>query len=219
MGNDSRVRINWVPGPNTKTMKKVFPILPLLNDNDIIIYIDDDIIVPPNMVECRVSDFRSHFCRCAISGNRPKNKYIYKVFTEMTGIKFNAKSSATSLITKRMLKGYEVFYENKDVYERAADDSLYTLLCTLNGFSFAPCSDYCISGDTPNRVVPNFQSNDPLSSSGVFQTVGYSQDNVYITLILYFSIARLVRGVWDSDNFHKVSEFHRLPKYENRTFI
>lgn len=211
--------INWVEGPNTKTMKKVFPILDYLDDDDIIIYIDDDIIVPPGLVESRISDFKDYFCRYAISGNHPSKKYVYKVFTEMTGIQFSCKSSPTSLITKRMLRGYEAFYRNQDVYERSADDSLYTLLCTLNGFSYVPCSDYCITGSTPNKVVPNFNSIVPLHESGVFQKAGYSQENVYITLILYFSIVSSIVDTWNSDNYHKVLEFRRLSKYENQMFV
>ena len=35
--SDDRLILNWVEGENTKTMKKVFPILKYLNDDDIII--------------------------------------------------------------------------------------------------------------------------------------------------------------------------------------
>ena len=41
--NDERLIFNWVDGKNTKTMKKVFPVLKYLNDDDIIITADDDI--------------------------------------------------------------------------------------------------------------------------------------------------------------------------------
>ena len=39
--------INWVPGPNTKPWKKVFPILQFLEDDDMIVLIDDDMDVQP----------------------------------------------------------------------------------------------------------------------------------------------------------------------------
>lgn len=39
-------KINWVDGPNTKSMKKVFPMLKYVDDDDIIIYLDDDVVVP-----------------------------------------------------------------------------------------------------------------------------------------------------------------------------
>lgn len=61
-------KINWVSGPNTKTMKKVFPILPLLQDDDIVIYIDDDILLPIGFVKSRVDDFIMHSCKHAVSG-------------------------------------------------------------------------------------------------------------------------------------------------------
>ena len=40
--SDERLIINWVDGENTKSMKKIFPILAYLNDNDIIIDGDED---------------------------------------------------------------------------------------------------------------------------------------------------------------------------------
>jgi hypothetical protein len=43
-------KINWVKGPNTKTMKKVFPVLKFLDDDDIIIYTDDDLIFPSELI-------------------------------------------------------------------------------------------------------------------------------------------------------------------------
>ena len=48
-------------------MKKVFPILPLVDDDDIIIYMDDDFILPPGFVQSRVDEFIDHGCKHAIS--------------------------------------------------------------------------------------------------------------------------------------------------------
>ena len=48
--NSPEFTINWVSGPNTKTMKKVFPVLPLIEDDDIVIYTDDDFILPSGFV-------------------------------------------------------------------------------------------------------------------------------------------------------------------------
>ena len=42
--SDDRLIINWVDGENTKTMKKVFPVLQYLEDDDIILPVDDDIM-------------------------------------------------------------------------------------------------------------------------------------------------------------------------------
>lgn len=41
----NKVILNWVE-ENTKSMKKVLPILPYLEDDDIIIDIDDDMLLP-----------------------------------------------------------------------------------------------------------------------------------------------------------------------------
>ena len=57
INNHENVIINWVDGENTKSMKKVFPILEYLNDDDIIIDIDDDIILPKDLIQSRVNDF------------------------------------------------------------------------------------------------------------------------------------------------------------------
>ena len=43
---ESSFKINWVDGPNKKTFKKVFPILPYLEDDDFVMNMDDDIILP-----------------------------------------------------------------------------------------------------------------------------------------------------------------------------
>ena len=48
--SDNRLIFNWVEGENTKTMKKVFPVLQYLEDDDIIIPMDDDIMYPLDYV-------------------------------------------------------------------------------------------------------------------------------------------------------------------------
>lgn len=79
--DDPTFKINWVPGPNTKTMKKVFPILPLLEDDDIIIDIDDDLDLPRDFVQVRIQEFIEHSRMFPISGgNNPKwhlNRPLY----------------------------------------------------------------------------------------------------------------------------------------------
>ena len=70
----------------------------------------------------------------------------------MTGIKVECKSAACTLITKRMLYGYELFYKNEDVYRRSADDSLYTILALLNGYTFKPASNYITSNYKDKKI-------------------------------------------------------------------
>lgn len=55
----NKVIINWVED-NYKSMKKVFPILPYLEDDDVIIDIDDDMILPKDFIESRMNDFRKY---------------------------------------------------------------------------------------------------------------------------------------------------------------
>lgn len=75
-----------------------------------------------------------------------------------------------------MLRGYEVFYGNPDVCYRSADDSLYTLLVTLNDFTYVPCSDYglALSGEFSHPIQNNFNPVSPLKHMGVFKKNGYS---------------------------------------------
>lgn len=168
-------KINWVPGPNTKTMKKIFPVLPLLEDDDIIIYVDDDFIFPTGFIQSRVNDFIYNDCKHAISAWCGSTRG--SMLTNLTGFTISNSSQPSSLVTKRMLSGYEVFYNNSDVCYRSADDSLYTLLVTLNGFTYVPCSDYGLSqsGKCAHPIKNDFNTVSPLKTMGVFKKNGYSQ--------------------------------------------
>lgn len=183
-------KLNWVSGPNTKTMKKVFPILPLVGEDDLLIYIDDDFILPRGFVQNRVEDFIKHGCKHAISAwcGYIKNSML----ATLTGMTISSSSQPSSLVTKRMLSGYEVFYNNFDVWNRSADDSLYTLLVTLNGFTYVPCQDYGLSqsGKCAHPIKNDYNTVSPLKTMGVFKKNGYSQQNTYITHLLYLNIVR-----------------------------
>lgn len=60
-------KINWVPGRNTKTMKKVFPILPLIDDNDLIMTLDDDTIYHKDLLKSSCEDFMRYGGTCCIT--------------------------------------------------------------------------------------------------------------------------------------------------------
>lgn len=66
-------RINWVPGPNTKSMKKIFPILPLLDDDDVILFIDDDQLIPSDLLKCRIIEYDAYGRKCAITSGTAKS--------------------------------------------------------------------------------------------------------------------------------------------------
>ena len=77
---EQRVKINWVTGRNTKSLKKVFPILKYVNNDDIIIYTDDDILMPRELIESRLKDYGLY--HQPITGRRmiDFNHTLYDVF-------------------------------------------------------------------------------------------------------------------------------------------
>lgn len=137
--NTSNVVINWVDGPNTKSMKKVFPILKYLDDEDIIIDIDDDMLLPMDFIENRLKDFDKY--KTAISSNfNAKFMGEYKIHPVW----------AASLFQKKMLKGYEYAIS---LYDTNNDDTIYSLLIYLNGFKVSKCSRYDIKTLLKNHMI------------------------------------------------------------------
>lgn len=129
--SDERLIINWVEGENTKTMKKVLPILQYLDDDDIIITADDDIIFPNDLIESRIKDFNAFDGKYSITSN----KCSIGIFRNMNV------ASAISLYTKRMLKNWDR-YVNDDIIKTYNDDRTYVYILWLNGFLNKPCSKY-----------------------------------------------------------------------------
>jgi hypothetical protein len=129
--SDDRLIINWVDGENTKTMKKVFPILQYLDDDDIIITADDDILFPNDLIESRIKDFEKFDKKYSITSN----KNSIGIFKDMNV------ASAISLYTKRMLINWDK-YVNDDIIKTYNDDRTYVYLVWLNGFLNKSCSKY-----------------------------------------------------------------------------
>ena len=126
--------LNWVEGENTKCMKKVFPVLQYIDDNDIIIPVDDDIMYPLDYVEKRVGEYRTHFQ--PISGINNKNKsYIYKR-NKMLG-----NLGAGCLFTKKMMNHWEEYIDEK-LLKSNNDDTCYAMLEWLNGYIPQECEYY-----------------------------------------------------------------------------
>lgn len=153
--------INWVEGENTKCVKKIFPILNKLNDNDIIINTDDDIIFPPTLIESRINDYRK-YNKPITGATSVKSKGIN--FHNMFGFDYMKTATACSLYTKKMLKGYKILLE-KNIIELYNDDVLYTILILLNGYTFQPCSDFSVWSDKTykNNQIVFFNDNDAMS--------------------------------------------------------
>ena len=128
---DDRLIINWVDGENTKTMKKVFPILQYLDDEDIIITADDDILFPKDLIESRIRDFNNFGGKYSITSN----KCAIGVFNNMNV------ASAISLYTKKMLKYWDE-YVNSDIIKTYNDDRTYAYILWLSGFLNRSCSKY-----------------------------------------------------------------------------
>lgn len=89
-----RLIINWVED-NTKSFKKVFPILKYLEDDDIIIDIDDDTLLPVDFIESRMKDFKDNGSQYPISSNCNPTINLD-----------NLVMSCYSLFQKKMLNGY-----------------------------------------------------------------------------------------------------------------
>ena len=131
--SDSRLIFNWVEGENTKTMKKVFPSLKYLNDDDIIINADDDILFPKDLIESRLKDFNDFGKKYSITScvnpiGAFKNNNMYVV-------------GPTSLYTKRMLNNWEK-YVNEDIIKTYNDDRTYAYMLWLNGYFNRSCTKY-----------------------------------------------------------------------------
>lgn len=132
--SDDRLIINWVEGKNTKSMKKIFPILKYLDDNDIIINADDDIIFPKDLIESRLNDFKKHGEKYCISSN------------DHTSIGFDGKMkviSPTSLFQKKMLNHWNDFVTD-EIINTYNDDRTSLTLLWLNGYINKGCTKWSI---------------------------------------------------------------------------
>lgn len=133
---NEKLILNWVEGENTKTMKKVFPVLQYLEDDDIILPVDDDIMYPLDYVEKRVMEYKSHLQ--PISGVSNKNvDYIYRK-NNMLG-----NWGAGCLFTKKMVKHWGEYVDEK-VLKSYNDDTCYAILEWLNGYIPQECKFYDI---------------------------------------------------------------------------
>ena len=127
--------LNWVEGENTKTMKKVFPVLQYLDDDDIILPVDDDIMYPLDYVEKRVEEYKTHFQPISGLGDYKKS-YIYKKY----GLYANL--GAGCLFTKKMLNHWEEYIDEK-ILKSNNDDTCYAIIEWLNGYIPQECEYNC----------------------------------------------------------------------------
>ena len=196
---DTRLRINWI-GPNFKTMKKVFPVLPYLSDEDIIITVDDDVIFDEKFVELRVAEFEMYGKKTPLTANRRSYQFSVKAFF----------SSCGSLFTKKMLTGYDVFV-NEDVLNTYDDDWTYSFIILLNGYRFKPCKRYTLQEfKFINQKVPskdntyNWRKTIPVIQKRLADFVGRQNFNDFIYQIRH----NLVTVEWG-----KFKENDKAPNY------
>lgn len=124
--SDDKIIINWVEGENTKTMKKVFPVLQYLDGDDIILPVDDDIMYPLDYVEKRVEEYKTHFQPISGLGDN-KNSYLYRDNKMFCNLGY------CCLFTKKMMKYWENYVDEK-VLKSYNDDTCYAMLEWLNGY-------------------------------------------------------------------------------------
>lgn len=156
--SDDRLVINWVDGPNTKAMKKIFPILDYLQDDDIIIDGDDDILFPEDFIESRLSDFDKMGRRYCITSNSHNT------------VGFNHKMkvvSAMSLFQKKMFGHWKIFL-TQEIMNTNNDDRTYLTLIWLNGYLNKSCTKWEIH-DLLNSKY-DLKLNDSMSGEKVIKT-------------------------------------------------
>ena len=160
--SDERLIINWVEGENTKSMKKVFPTLKYLEDDDIIINIDDDALLPKGFIENRYNEFKikqSPITSC----NNPK----FHIIDKSLGV---WSCGAGSLFQKKMLNGYEKFIDDTLIHTYN-DDWCYSTLLWINGYKFTPCSSYSMQNgsiDKNGTKLKKFNDVEPMGKNHVY---------------------------------------------------
>lgn len=160
--SDDRLIINWVEGENTKSMKKVFPILGYLEDDDIIINIDDDALLPNVFIESRYNDFKIKNAPIT-SCNNPRFHIIDKSLNIWS-------CGAGSLFQKKMLNGYEKIMDDTLIYTYH-DDKCYSTILWLNGYKFTPCSSYSMQNgsiDSNGTKLKKYNDIEPMGKNHVY---------------------------------------------------
>lgn len=160
--SDDRLILNWVEGENTKSMKKVFPILEYLDDDDIIINVDDDALLPKFFIESRYNEFKIKNAPIT-SCNNPRFHIIDKSLEIWS-------CGAGSLFQKKMLNEYERFM-NDELIHTYHDDKCYSIILWLNGYKFTPCSSYSMQNgsiDSNGTKLKKYNDIEPMGKNHVY---------------------------------------------------
>ena len=119
------VKINWVAGPNTKTMKKVFPMLKYVEEDDIIMTLDDDRLLMQGHIQSRLNDF-----------NGCGGKFAITTRSDVM--------CSNNLFTKRMLRNFDMFWTD-EIIHTYHDDQFYNKILYLNGYRFIKASRFLLN--------------------------------------------------------------------------
>lgn len=150
------MKLNWVDGPNRKTMKKLFPILDLVDDDDVIIVTDDDVLFNNKDI---IGTWRADFLRnggsCAIVGNNYKaggfDDKMYMVCGDL-------------ICSKRMLDHREPFMID-EILGTYHDDRFYISLFWLNGIRTIPASRFLIGKSPKTEIDYGFNKGDGMTAN------------------------------------------------------
>ncbi len=177
-----RVVLNWVD-TNWKSFKKVFPVLPYLEDDDIIIDIDDDMLLPKDFIESRMKDFNDNGCKFPITSNHCKSINLDNLIVQ-----------CYSLFQKKMLNNYDMFL-NETVLNTFNDDRTYLYLIHMNGYLLKPCTKWCVQGDVEKLEV--------MPSSGYRYDVGARYDQIVAPVVKQLSDGRDINECFNLFNENK----------------
>lgn len=203
--------INWVDGPNTKCIKKIFPILQYLNDDDIIINTDDDIIIPNDFIKSRLEDYKKY--NSPITGGATKHcKGV--AFHEVCGIDYMKTATACCLYTKKMLNGHNTILTD-DIIKYYNDDAMYSALIYLNGYNFVQCSDYAVWTDRDWRKnkLKFFNEVDALSEEPDIKK-NYFNNTKSVIILIKNTIKNLKDIPFDKDRYNTFVGSNNISKIE-----
>lgn len=200
--------INWVDGKNTKTMKKIFPILQYLNDEDIIINIDDDMLIPQDLIKSRLEDFNKYGRNFAISSNFRGDWCFCKI---PNGEKIWTCACA-SLMQKKMLNNFDAILTKK-IIETYTDDCVYSILAYINGYKFERCSDYARQTGTEHRI---FEEAD-LQDSALRNSNGYKLNSEVVEIFEKDFFRKYHIHLCNAFNYFRKKIIVSLTSYPKRT--
>lgn len=121
LAEQDKVKILWNGNFNAKLLKKMLPVLPILNDEDIIITVDDDNYncLPSDIFEKRVNDYL-------------KYKLPVTSFPPCIDQTIWMSGSTVNLYNKKMFEDWETFIDD-EAFISLNDDAIFTMILAYKG--------------------------------------------------------------------------------------